>query len=72
MKRVFVSMIMALALGATALAQKPHEAQDPTKTLPKSYQVEFENHRVRIVRVHYDAKGKLPEHAHPGGITIYL
>lgn len=67
-------MLVVLSLGATVLAQKPkpHEGQDPTKTLPKSYKVDFENDRVRIVRVHYDANGKLPEHEHPGGITIYF
>jgi hypothetical protein len=65
-------MIIALALSATAFAQKAHDGQDPTTTLPKSYKVDFENDRVRIVRVHYDANAKLPEHAHPGGITLYF
>lgn len=59
--RLFLTALMALTL-----------AQDPTKTLPKSYKVEFENAAVRIVRVHYDAKAKLPEHEHPGGVTVYL
>ena len=72
MRLVFSSIAMALALNATALTQQPHDSQDPTKTLPKSYKVEFENDRLRIVRVHYDAKAKLPEHEHPGGVTVYL
>ena len=29
--------------------------------------MQFENDYVRVVRVHYDAGAKLPEHTHPGG-----
>lgn len=47
-------------------------AQDPTKTIPNSYKVGFENAHVRIVRVHYDAGAKLPEHTHPAGTTVYV
>ena len=47
-------------------------AQDPTKTLPESYQVQFDNDSVRVVRVHYDAGAKLPDHTHPAGTTVYV
>ena len=47
-------------------------AQDPTKTLPESYAVKFDNEYVRVVRVHYDAGAKLPEHTHPPGTTVYV
>ena len=47
-------------------------AQDPTKTLPEAYKVEFENDYVKVVRVHYDAGAKLPEHTHPAGTTAYV
>jgi hypothetical protein len=46
--------------------------QDPTKTLPDAYKVEFENDYVRVVRVHYDAGAKLAEHTHPAGTTVYV
>ena len=46
--------------------------QDPTKTLPDAYKVAFENDYVRVVRVHYDAGAKLPEHTHPAGTTVYV
>jgi hypothetical protein len=72
MRLVVCSIAIALAFRATAIAQQPHDSQDPTKALPKSYTLEFENDRVRIVRVHYDANAKLPEHEHPGGVTVYL
>ena len=46
--------------------------QDPTKSLPDSYKVEFENDYVRVIRVHYDAGAKLAEHTHPAGTTVYV
>ncbi|MBY0494935.1 MAG: hypothetical protein K2Y23_12030 [Cyanobacteria bacterium] len=46
--------------------------QDPTKSLPDAYEVQFENNFARVVRVHYDAGAKLPEHTHAAGTTIYV
>jgi len=63
----FVTAAM-LTFGATTAAL----AQDPTETLPQSYKVELDNAYVRVVRVHYDAGAKLPEHTHPGGTTLYV
>jgi len=57
-------MVMGIAGAASA--------QDPIKTLPDSYKVEFDNAYVTVVRVHYDAGAKLPEHTHPGGTTGYV
>ena len=47
-------------------------AQDPTKTLPDAYKVQFENDFVRVISVHYAAGAKLPEHTHPAGTTVYV
>ncbi len=63
---------LALAAGLACSAVLPVSAQDPTKTLPESYQVQLENDYVRVVRVHYDAGAKLPEHTHPPGTTVYV
>ena len=60
--------VAAVVLGASLNAF----AQDPAKTLPDSYKVELENDYVKVVRVHYDAGAKLPEHTHPGGTTVYV
>ena len=46
--------------------------QDPTQSLPDAYKVQFENDYVKVVRVHYDAGAKFPEHTHPAGTTAYL
>jgi hypothetical protein len=47
-------------------------AQDPTTTLPQAYKVQLENDYVRVVRVHYAAGTKLPDHTHPAGTTVYV
>ena len=56
------------ALSVSAIAA----AQDPIKTLPDNYKVQFENAYVKVVRVHYDAGAKLPDHTHPAGTTVYV
>ena len=56
--------ICGVAAVAMALRLLP---QDPTTSLPDAYKVQFENDYVRVVRVHFDAGAKLPEHTHPGG-----
>lgn len=50
----------------------PLAAQDPIATLPEAYRVQFENDRIKVVRVHYAAGAKLPDHTHPAGTTAYV
>lgn len=47
MRRILFSLLFVL------IAALPACAQDATKVDAKHYKVEFENSRVRIVRVHY-------------------
>lgn len=63
-------LLVAAALVAGAVL--PISAQDPTKTLPEAYKVQLDNSHVRVVRVHYAAGAKLPEHEHPAGTTVYV
>jgi hypothetical protein len=63
---------LALAAGLACGVVLPISAQDPTKTLPASYHVQLDNDFVRVVRVHYDAGAKLPDHTHPPGTTVYV
>lgn len=65
--RAFLGTAVLTATLAVGLA-----AQDPTKTIPASYKVQLENAYARMVRVHYDAGAKLPEHTHPAGTTVYV
>lgn len=62
---------MTAAAAVFALATSA-AAQDPTTTLPDAYKVELDNPYVKVVRVHYDANAKLPEHTHPQGTTLYV
>ena len=46
-------------------------AQDPLKTLPNAYKLQFENEWVKVVRVHYEPHEKLPAHrAHADGFGL--
>ena len=66
MRRLLIAVALLAPMAGGAAAQ------DPTKTIPGSYKVAFENAHVRVVRVHYDAGAKLPEHTHPAGTTVYV
>jgi hypothetical protein len=46
-------------------------SQDPLRTLPKNYQLTFENEFVRVIRVHYGRHEKL-SHDHPKTPTVYV
>ena len=48
----------------------PVMAQDPVKVDSKHYKVEFENARVRVLRVHYGPHEKSVWHWHPAGVAI--
>lgn len=55
---------------STARMPQPHV--DPVKADSKHYKVEFENDKVRVLRVKYGAKEKSVMHAHPESITVFL
>ena len=63
-----LAVVCGLIVGSVVHAS----AQDPTNTLPDAYRVQFDNDYVRVVRVHYDAGARLPEHTHPPGTTVYV
>ena len=47
-------------------------AQDPLKVAPDAYKLEFENDWVRVVRVHYGPRARIPVHDHPRWGTAYV
>jgi tetratricopeptide (TPR) repeat protein len=47
-------------------------AQDATKIAPEAYQLVFENEYVRVERVHYAPRVRLPEHDHTAWGTAYV
>jgi hypothetical protein len=46
--------------------------QDPLKTLPDAYKLEFENEWVKVVRVHYAPHQKLAAHEHTPTASAYV
>lgn len=61
--------MMLLALMSVALCGR---AQDPLKTLPKNYRLEFEDPWVRVIHAHYGAGEHVPQHDHPKTPTLYV
>ena len=66
MRRTFFLTLFVLAFAVPSVL-----AQDPTKVDSKHYKVEFENSKVRIVRVHYGPHEKSVMHRHPDAVAIF-
>lgn len=49
-----------------------HPGKDPIEVDPKHYQVEFENERVRVLRLRFGPGGKSIMHGHPPGVVVIL
>jgi hypothetical protein len=47
-------------------------AQDPVKVDPKHYKVEFENDKVRVLRINYGLGEKSIMHGHPDCLALFL
>ncbi len=47
-------------------------AEDPVKVDPKHYTVEFENDKVRVLRIYYPVGEKSAMHGHPNLVAIFL
>jgi quercetin dioxygenase-like cupin family protein len=65
MYRGLFMLLVLLAMAPCVLAQ------DPVKVDAKHYTVEFENARVRVLRVKYGPKEKSVMHWHPAAIAIF-
>ncbi len=65
----WLNLVAVVCLLATAAF-----AQDPLKVAPQNYQLQFENDWVKVVRVHYGAREKVPAHDHTlvGAAYVYL
>jgi len=60
------------ALTAVILSMTQMQAQDPLKTLPQAYKLQFENEWVKVSRVHYAPHEKLPPHQHTLSASAYV
>jgi hypothetical protein len=57
---------------ASQPASQRKAGADPVKADSKHYKVEFENERVRVLRVSYGPNEKSEMHAHPDTVAIFL
>ena len=48
------------------------QAADPVRVDSKHYKVEFENERVRVVRVSIGPRERSPMHSHPDAVQVFL
>jgi len=65
MRRILLPLLFVLAFAI------PVMAQDATKADPNHYKVEFENARVRVLRVKYGPHEKSVMHSHPDAVAIF-
>ncbi|MGH9530599.1 MAG: hypothetical protein ACRD2S_11860 [Terriglobales bacterium] len=56
---------------ATARTPQPI-SEDPVRVDPRHYTVEFENDRVRVLRIRYEPGEKSVMHSHPESIGVFL
>ena len=67
----YMSQIVLLMLVLLFFSNKSF-AQDAAKVDPKHYKVEFENDKVRVLRITYGPGEKGVMHSHPEGMVIFL
>ncbi len=47
-------------------------SKDGVSADPKHYKVEFENDKVRVLRINYGSHEKSVMHTHPNGVGVFL
>jgi len=67
MRRVLFLTLFVLALAVPSVL-----AQDPVKVDSKHYKVEFENAKVRVLRIKYGPHEKSVMHWHPNAFAIFV
>ncbi len=77
MKRLSIAVALVLAgviaFGVAVRAQQAGGGKaDPVKVDPKHYKVEFENERVRVLRISYGPGEKSVMHYHPDSVAAFL
>ena len=63
---------LAVLSGSGLLVGAVATAQDPVKVDAKHYKVEFENDKVRVLRITYGPHEKSVMHHHPANVAVFL
>ncbi len=66
MRQALLLMVMGTLFLVSA------KAQDPVKVDSKHYKEEFQNDRVRVLRIHYGPHEKSVMHEHPAAVAVFL
>src|ERR1700687_254363 len=69
---LFLAISLVVLGGAGLLAGAVATAQDPIKVDAKHYKVEFENDKVRVLRITYGPHEKSVMHHHPASVAVFL
>ena len=69
MRKPAITVTTCLALSIFAFATF---GQDPLKVAPNNYKLLFENEWVKVTRVHYGPREKIPAHAHTEFTAAYV
>src|ERR1700682_2264428 len=72
MHALFLAISLVVLGGAGLLAAAVATAQDPIKVDAKHYKVEFENDKVRVLRITYGAHEKSVMHHPPANVAVFL
>lgn len=67
-----ISVLVLSGSGLLAAAVASAENPDPVKVDAKHYKVEFENDKVRVLRITYGPHEKSVMHYHPGSVAVFL
>ena len=66
--RTRAALLAAVLLGCAAAAF----GQDPLKVAPEAYRLQFENEWVKVTRVHYGPRARVPMHEHTRWPAAYV
>jgi hypothetical protein len=69
---MFKTMVIAISFVAATLLSTSVFAKDAVEADPAHYSVEFENDRVRIIRVKYGPGEKSVMHTHGPNVAVFL
>ena len=69
--RFFVFSFLLILVASCSVTNEAI-AQDAAKVDPEHYKVEFENDKVRVLRITYGPGEKSVMHSHPEGVAVFL
>jgi len=69
---MFKKIIITISFLAAAYLSAPTMAENAVKADPKHYTVEFENDKVRVIRIKYGPGEKSVMHSHGPNVAVFL